>query len=117
MITTKPTPGILRKLGDIRALGNPVNTPEWLTLKYIADCMENNYLQRHWNPKVGDWYMCTDLFSLMQIKSISEYYSSGDLGLATDSSIGSISSGGCDVYIPKPGELERILSNYRRKRK
>lgn len=114
---TKPTPIILRQLEDLRVLGNPRNAPAWLIPKYIADCIENKYLQSHWNPKVGDWYLCTDLFSVMQIESISGYYSSGDLSLATDFPIGSISNGGCDFYIPNPRDLEKILISNGGKRK
>jgi len=106
---TKPSPEILRQMDDLGALGNPQDAPEWLTPKYIAECMENAEVQKRWKPKVGDWYICTDLFKVMKIESLEKYQSVGQASLPSDSPIGSMANGGCDAYIPDPKDLEKLL--------
>ncbi|HIH18147.1 MAG TPA: hypothetical protein HA282_00295 [Nanoarchaeota archaeon] len=101
---TKSKLNAARKAPDLRAYGDPKDAPEWLTPQYLNECRENTELQKKWEPKVGDWYFCTDLYHILKIESVSKYYSEGDpcTRLASDSSIGSIARGGCDVWIPNP---------------
>ena len=100
----KPEPYILRQIPNLRALGDPADAPEWLTPSYIAECWDSSRLQRAWDPKVGDWYFCVDMYSVNKIESLAGFYSEGDpcMHLPSDSPAGSIASGGCDVWIPDP---------------
>jgi hypothetical protein len=108
-VILKLTPEILREL-DLIALGSPKRAPKWLTPTYIAECMENTKVQKEWKPKVGDWYFCTDLCKVKRIESLKEYQSVGQLSSPSDSPIGNIASGGCDVYVPNPRELKTIIN-------
>ncbi len=117
------TPEILRQTNP-RVLETPKDAPIWLTPQYIAQSMENPPVQASWNPKVGDWYFCTDLMKVGRIDSLFKYYSYGEgifgfltgmLGLRNDWPIGSIAKGRCDVYLPAPkgkgleGKLEEDI--------
>ena len=101
----KPTSEVVRK----GLVVIPKEAPNWINHKYLADCMENKELQKKWKPKVGDWYFCVDLYEILKIKSLDEYNALGMITLSSDLPIGNYAEGCCDVYIPEPGELEKIL--------
>ena len=84
----------------------PPGAPSWLTLDYIRICMIDDKTQTGWKPKVGDWYMCGDLWQVSRITSLKDYYKDPHAGspgvLASDSHLGKDRRWPCDTYLPPP---------------
>jgi len=74
--------------------GKPADAPDWLNQEHLDACANNRELQERWQPKVGDWYFCMDLYKVMQIVELANYESERD----------SDSRGRqeCDIYLPDP---------------
>lgn len=87
------------------AVGNKDKLPDWITQDHIDKCTENVELQENWEPKVGDWYFCKDIYKILQINDLKSYYSEGDvLPLTSDHGKDSNGHWECDIYLPKPTE-------------
>jgi hypothetical protein len=106
----KLTAGSLKKMKEQHKLGDPYGAPRWITPEYIASCMHDKELQRGWAPKVGDWYLCTEFFMVAQITSLEEYRMSREYKSDKLKRVGSIENHGCDIYLPKPGNLEKLVA-------
>lgn len=76
----------------------------WVTQEHLQACAEDDDLQRAWEPAVGDWYFCRDLYKVMRINSLDAYYSQGDPRAILKSDLGKDERGHwqCDIYLAPP---------------
>jgi hypothetical protein len=88
----------------VKAVYIPDNAPTWLTRSHIVTCADKTRIQESWQPKVGDWYMCTDLGQVCKITDLSEYYSEENL-IDTDCRKDSNGRWPCDTYLPEPSTM------------
>jgi hypothetical protein len=87
--------------------------PAWLTNAYFKKCIGDETLQKRWDPKVGDYYFCADLYEILKIESLGGYYSPGIARLETDRPEGPAGRGGCDYYLPEPETSQKKTSRPR----
>ena len=93
----------MEQIFKLSVTGGRENAPDWLTQDHLEKCAADEELQKNWIPKVGDWYFCRDLYEVMQIKSLEDYYAEGDLPpLKTDHGKDARGHWQCDIYIPAP---------------
>ena len=87
----------------LEAIGNKNDIPSFITQEYLDLCAMDEGLQKNWEPKVGDWYFCKDLWKILQIEVLEEYYAEGDprMKLPSDHSKDAKGHWGCDIYIPE----------------
>ncbi|MGC9968319.1 MAG: hypothetical protein ABSC29_01140 [Minisyncoccia bacterium] len=85
----------------------PQNCPAWLTQEHMDRCAADSDLQHGWEPKIGDWYLCEDLYMVSQITSLESYYSEGDVRAVLKSDRRKDSRGHwpCDIYLPEPAKV------------
>lgn len=85
------------------AAEKPANIPAWLTQEYLEKCAADTELQKSWEPKIGDWYFCGDLYQITQITDLLKYYSEGEVpSLPTDHGKNLNGHWTCDIYLPEP---------------
>ena len=93
-----------------REIKLPENSPEWMALQHIINCIANPDVQKSWKPKDGDWYFCRNESSFFQINSLEKYYTPKPE--IHDPSIRNyvVPDGRwpCDIYIPDKNALENI---------
>lgn len=76
--------------------------PPWLTQEHFDRWELDGELQNRWEPKVGDFYFCSDLYEVLRINNLGSYYDPGLFRLASDRPEGSAAKGGCDYFLPEP---------------
>jgi hypothetical protein len=95
----------------------PDDAPAWITQEHLEACAANEALQREWQPAVGDWYFCRDLYEVLPITDLAAYYSEGCVRpLRTDLGKDDRGHWECDIYLhpdelkPAGAKAPRILS-------
>ncbi|MCX6774422.1 MAG: hypothetical protein NTY68_05520 [Candidatus Micrarchaeota archaeon] len=107
-------PDLIRKLDDLKYIGGPFSIPNWITPKYIANCMENEAMQQGWAPKRGDWYFDADLSSLWRVESRKEYGKPYAPPPGRDLKKSRTENGRWlwHYYLPKPLRKREFISSY-----
>ena len=87
---------------SIIAAATPDNMPSWITDEYLEKCRLDKEMQESWTPKEGDFFFCKDLYQIMQIADLDEYYKEGSIRSMKDSPKNAEGQWECDIYLPEP---------------
>lgn len=84
----------------LAAASRPSDMPPWITQENLEKCATDTQLQESWEPKIGDWFFCTDLYAVRQITNLTSYYYEGDVAaLKSDHGKDSRGHWTCDIYL------------------
>ena len=95
-----PTTNILLLAAAIK----DVQPPDWLTQELLEKSAADRELQAGWEPQVGDYYFCRDLYELLRIETLDHYHAEGDPRGSLKSDLGKDDRGHweCDIFLPPP---------------